>query len=185
MNSDIDKILFNKEEISKKTQKLANQIDCDYGDEEIVTVGILRGALFFMADLLRILNVKLLTDVMVVSSYDESDIVSSGKVIIQKDVSIDIRNRDVLIVEDIVDTGLTLYHVKQHLLDNGAKSVKICTLLDKPTNRKVEITSDYNGFIIPNNFVVGYGLGYANRYRNLDYIGILKPEVYQSKENES
>ena len=180
MNSDIREVLFSREEINQKVQELAQKIDHEYGDKEIVTIGILRGAIFFMADILRAFKVKLVMDVMSVSSYGEKDITSSGQVKILNDIMINIKDRDVLIIEDIIDTGLTLYHVKRHLLDRGANSVKICTLLDKPSNRKFKVGSDYNGFIIPNEFVVGYGLGYDNRYRNLDYIGILKPEIYQN-----
>ncbi|BDR58337.1 hypoxanthine phosphoribosyltransferase [Xylocopilactobacillus apicola] len=180
MDSDIAEILFTEEEIEQKNRELATQIDHDYSDRDIVAIGILRGCMFFMADLLRLLKVNLTMDVMVVSSYDETDTVSSGEIEIQKDFSIDVKNKDVLIVEDIVDTGLTLYHVKEHLKKRGAKSVKICTMLDKPSRRNLDVVSDYNGFVIPNEFVVGYGLGYANRYRNLKYIGILKPEIYQN-----
>lgn len=180
MDLDVAEILFTEEDIKKRNMELANQIDSDYGNSEIVVIGILRGALFFMADLLRLLKVKLKMDVMVVSSYEETDVVSSGDVKISRDFSIDITNKDILIIEDIVDTGLTLYHVKKHLLDHGAKSVKICTLLNKPSNRKKEITSDYNGFIVPNKFVIGYGLGFDDRYRNLNYIGVLKEEIYQN-----
>lgn len=177
MHPDIKDILFNAEQISTKTQSLGDMITRDYQDKNLVIIGILKGAVPFVADLMRAIDLPLSYDLMAVSSYGSST-KSSGTVRILKDIDLDIENKDVLIVEDIIDTGLTLQYLKENLHSRKPKSLKVCTLLDKPSRRKVAIGSDYNGFDIDDIFVVGYGLDYAEKYRNLPYIGILKEEVY-------
>ena len=155
-------------------------ITADYQGRDLVLVGILKGAVPFIADLMRAINLPLTYDLMAVSSYGASTR-STGTVRILKDIDLSIEGKDLLIVEDIIDTGLTLQYLRANLQSRQPRSLKICTLLDKPSRRKVALKADYNGFEIPNDFVVGYGLDYAEKYRNLPYLGILKEEVYGEK----
>ena len=180
MGDDLQEILVTAEQLDQRLSEMAAQIDADYQGKEILIVGVLRGAVMVMADLSRKLHTPLEMDWMAVSSYG-SGTKSSGVVRILKDLDHDVDGRDVLIVEDIIDSGLTLAWLKTNLESRGAKSVKIATALRKPEALKVDVKVSYVGFDIPDEFVVGYGLDYAERYRNLPYIGILKPEVYQGK----
>lgn len=176
MKNDIQKILLSKEEITSICQKLGHQIEEDYKDKKPVLVGLLKGCMPFMSDLFKCINSYVYLDYMSVSSYEGTS--STGVIKINKDVSTDITGKDVIVIDDIIDTGHTLKYITKYFLDKGARSVKTCCLLDKPEGRKVEISADYVGHVIPNEFVVGYGLDYDGLYRNLDFIGVLKPEVY-------
>lgn len=175
---EISEVLLTAEAIDRKVQELGAKISQDYQGQELTVIGILKGAVPFMADLIREITVPLRYDFMAVSSYGAST-KSSGVVQIVKDLDQNITNQNVLVVEDIVDTGLTLTYLKENLLSRHPASLKICTLLDKPSRREVDINPDYNGFVIPDRFVVGYGLDYSERFRQLPFIGVLKPEVYQ------
>ncbi|SHJ08679.1 hypoxanthine phosphoribosyltransferase [Lutispora thermophila] len=177
MKNDILKVLISKEELEAKVKELGQMITRDYKDKDLMIVGILKGCVIFLSDLIREIDLPLTMDFMVVSSYGSST-KSSGVVRIIKDLEKDIAGKDVLIVEDIVDTGLTLNYLVDYLKSRNANSVKICTLLEKPDRRKVEVDLEYVGFHIPDEFVVGYGLDYAEVYRNLPFVCILKPEVY-------
>ncbi len=179
MAQDIQEKLISEEEINKKVKEMGEQISKDYGEErELIVVGILKGAIIFLSDLVRKISLPITLDFMAVSSYGSAT-QSSGAVRILKDLEVDIENKHVLIVEDIVDTGLTLKYLLENLKARNPKSVKTCILLDKPSRRTVDVKVDYNGFSIPDRFVVGYGLDYAENYRNLPYIGVLKPEAYR------
>jgi len=175
---DLSSTLLTEEEIHAKIAELARQIEKDYADREILLVGVLRGAVMVMADLARELTIPLEMDWMAVSSYG-SGTQSSGVVRILKDLDSDLHGRNVLIVEDIIDSGLTLSWLRSNLESRGAASVEICALLRKPDAAKVAVDVRYVGFEIPSAFVVGYGLDYAERYRNLRGIGVLAPHVYQ------
>ncbi len=177
MHSDVQRILYSEQELSAITDRIAEKINEDYQGRQLVVVGILKGSVVFLADLFRKLTVDCTLDFMAASSYGNSA-VSSGEVKITKDISTDIRNKDVLIVEDILDTGNTLSYIKKYLGSFSPSSVKICTLFDKPCRRLKPITPDYYGAAIEDLFIVGYGLDYAERYRNLPYVGVLKPETY-------
>ena len=179
MIDDVERILFSQEQLQKRIKELGEEITKDYAGKKILVVGILKGALIFMADLVRNINAPVVFDFMVVSSYGSSA-KSSGAVRILKDLERSIEGWHVLIVEDIIDTGLTLKYLVENLKSRNPESVKICTLLDKPDRRTTDVTVDYNGYTIPDEFVVGYGLDYDEQYRNLPDICILKPEVYQS-----
>lgn len=159
---------------------MGKRISNDYKDCELVLVGVLKGAFIFLADLMRELEINADMDLISVSSYADGT-ESTGIVRIIKDVDINIQGKHVLIVEDIVDTGLTLKHLKELFSTRGPKSVKICAIFDKPSRRKVNITIDYKGIEIPNEFVIGYGLDYQGRYRNLPDLCVLKPEIYTKK----
>ncbi|NLK98590.1 hypoxanthine phosphoribosyltransferase [Defluviitalea saccharophila] len=178
MQNDIKEILFTEEEIAEKVKELGQQISKDYSGENLTVVGILKGSNIFMGDLIRKIDIPLSIDFMVVSSYGQST-ESSGVVKVLKDLEYSIEGKNILIVEDIIDTGLTLDYLKENLLRRKPKSLKICTLLDKPARRKVDLKVDYIGFEIPDAFIVGYGIDYAERYRNLPYVAVLKEEVYQ------
>lgn len=178
MESFIKEVLFNEEVILKRVKELGNEISIDYKDKNLVVVGILKGAVIFMADLVKNIKLPITMDFMAVSSYGSSTI-STGEVRIIKDLDFSVEGKDILIVEDIIDTGLTLNYLTDSLRKRGANSVKICTLLDKAERRTVGVSVDYLGFEVPDEFVVGYGLDYAERYRNLPYIGALKEEVYK------
>lgn len=180
MKNDIEKVLITEEELQSKIKELGAQLELDYHDKFPLVVGVLKGALPFMSDLLKRIDAHLEMDFMDVSSYGTST-VSSGEVKIIKDLNASVEGRDVLIVEDIIDSGLTLSYLADLFFYRKAKSVKIATLLDKPTGRKVDIKPDYTCFTVPDAFVVGFGLDYAERYRNLPYIGVLKPEIYTNK----
>ena len=176
MHKDIDRILLSEEEIVNRCKELGKQISMDYAGKHLVLVGLLKGSVPFMSELMKRIECDTEIDFMDVSSYDGTE--SQGDVRIIKDLDRSPKDDDILIVEDIVDTGRTLKTVKKLLLSKGASSVKIVTLLDKPDRRVVEIEPDYCGFIVPNEFVVGYGLYFNQKYRNLPYIGVLKPECY-------
>ena len=176
---DIAEVLVDEAAIAKRVRELGAQIASDYRGKDLVLVSILKGALPFLADLMRQVQIPLALDFLEVSSYG-SGTETSGVVRILKDLAKSIEARDVLVVEDILDTGHTLKFVLEHLRSQRPHSVHLCTLLDKPARREVPITVDYRGFEIPDKFVVGYGLDYAEKYRNLPFIGVLKPEVYRS-----
>ncbi|KSU76524.1 hypoxanthine phosphoribosyltransferase [Fictibacillus enclensis] len=178
MHDEIKEVLISEEALQEKIKDLGKQLSEDYQDRFPLVVGVLKGALPFMADLIKRMDIHLEIDLMAVSSYGAST-VSSGEVKIIKDLDTSLEGRDVIIVEDIIDSGLTLSYLVQLFKHRNANSVKIVTLLDKPTGRKVDIKPDLTGFIVPDAFVVGYGLDYIERYRNLPYIGVLKPEVYE------
>jgi hypoxanthine phosphoribosyltransferase len=170
-------VLIPAEDIQRRVRELGAQIAADYAGKKPVLVGVLRGAIVFMVDLMRAMDIPLSVDFMAVSSYGAST-KSSGVVRILKDLDTVIEGRHVLIVEDIIDSGLTLQYITKILLARRPASLRICTLLDKSENRQVDIKVDYIGFTIPNKFVIGYGLDFAEIYRNLPYIGVLKPEAY-------
>ena len=177
LHSDLQEILISEAKIQQRIKELGKMIQKDYHDKNLVLIGILKGALPFLADLMRAIDLSVSYDLMAVSSYGASTR-STGTVRILKDLDLEIEDRDVIIVEDIVDTGLTLHYLLENLRSRKLSSLKVCTLLDKPSRRKVLLKPDYNGFEIPDVFVVGYGLDYAERYRNLPYIGVLKEEIY-------
>lgn len=177
MINDVEKILFTEEELKKRIAELGEEITRDYEGKAPVLASVLRGSYIFMADLSRQIKLPVTIDFMAVSSYG-SGTTSSGQVEIKKDLSDSIEGKDLIIVEDILDSGNTLFYLRDILRARKPASVKICTLLDKPDRRTRPIVSDYTGFTIPDAFVVGYGLDYDEKYRNLPYIGILKPEVY-------
>ena len=173
----IAEILIPADDVQRRVCELGTQIGDDYVGKQPILVGVLRGAIVFMVDLMRCMDVPLQVDFMAISSYGASTR-SSGVVRILKDLDTVIEGRHVLIVEDIIDSGLTLQYITALLQARRPASLRICTLLDKPANRKIQIAVDYVGFSIPNKFVVGYGLDFGELYRNLPYIGVLKPEVY-------
>ncbi len=177
MGDDLERVLLTEEQIAARLGELAEQIDADYAGREVLLVGVLKGAVMVMADLARRLTTPLAMDWMAVSSYGAGTS-SSGVVRILKDLDTDITDRHVLIVEDIIDSGLTLSWLLSNLRTRGAASVEIATLLRKPEAAKVEVDVRYVGFDIPSEFVVGYGLDYAERYRNLPFVGTLAPHVY-------
>lgn len=178
MQNDIKKILVSEEEIQKRTQELGAELSAEYKDKNPLVVGILKGAIPFLSDLTKAMDVKLEMDFMDVSSYG-SAMVSSGEVKILKDLDTNVEGRNILIVEDIIDSGRTLSYIIDMFKYRKAKSIKIVTLLDKPEGRVVPLEADYVGFLVPNEFVVGYGLDFIEHYRNLPYIGVLKPEIYE------
>lgn len=178
MNRDIDHILVSQQQLQDKISELGAQISRDYDGHELLLVSILKGSVVFMADLMRAITIPCAIDFMVVSSYGGSNTTTTGLVKIVKDLDQDLSGKDVLIVEDILDTGVTLSHLMPMLQMRNPRSVKICSILSKPSRRKAEIEPDYCGFEVPDEFVVGYGLDYDERYRNLPYVGVLKPEVY-------
>ena len=178
MRDDIEEILFSKEQLEHRVQELGAQITKDYEGKQPIFVGVLKGCFVFMADLMRAVDLHCQIDFMAVSSYG-SGTTTSGAVQILKDLSADIAGRDVVIVEDILDSGVTLNYLKGYLEARKPNSIKIVTLFDKPARRKAPIYADYFGCEVPDAFIVGYGLDYAEKYRNLPYIGVLKPEIYQ------
>ncbi|GAA1321017.1 hypoxanthine phosphoribosyltransferase [Brachybacterium sp. NBEC-018] len=178
IHPDVDRVLLTEQQIADRLAELGRQIAEDYADEPPIMVGVLKGAVMVMADLARATDLSVEMDWMAVSSYG-SGTKSSGVVRILKDLGADISNRHVLIVEDIIDSGLTLKWLLANLRSRGPKSVEIATLLRKPDAAKVEIDVRYLGFDIPNEFVIGYGLDYAETYRNLPYVGVLKRSVYE------
>lgn len=177
LSEDIEEILLTEQEIKEKTVELGKVITRDYEGKNLILVGVLKGALMFMADLSRSIDLPLSIDFMAVSSYGSSTH-SSGIVKIIKDLDINIEGKDVLIVEDIIDSGLTLSYLSKTLLGRKPNSLKICTILDKPERRESDVKVDYCGFKIPDKFVVGYGLDFDEKYRNLPFIGVLKRELY-------
>lgn len=165
------KTLLTREEVEKRIKELAKEIEKDYCGKDLLVIGLLKGSIMFMSDLIKEMDLPVMIDFMSVSSY--SGTTSTGVINVLKDTDISVKDKDVIIVEDIIDTGLTLSHVKKLLEDRGAKSLKICTLLDKPSRRTIEMKGDYVGFEIPDEFVVGYGLDYDQHHRNLPYVGIV------------
>jgi hypoxanthine phosphoribosyltransferase len=176
--SDIGEVLLTEDEIQNRVRELGEQISNDYKGRQLTLVSVLKGSLPFMADLMRAITIPVRIDLMEVSSYGGTTTESSGLVRILKDLSASIQGEDVLIVEDIIDTGLTLNYLVRYLRGKNPASLRICTLLDKPARRLVDIPVDYIGFTIPDQFVVGYGLDYGEVYRNLKFVGVLRPEVY-------
>ena len=178
MNNDIAKILISEEQLQAKVAELGAQISRDYEGKDLLLVSILKGSVVFMADLMRAITEPCSIDFMVVSSYGGANTTSTGLVKIVKDLDQDLSGKDVLIVEDILDTGVTLSHLVPMLELRRPNSVRLCTILSKPSRRMADIEPDYCGFEVPDEFVVGYGLDYDEKYRNLPYVGVLKPEVY-------
>lgn len=176
INDNIDKIVWHPDEISARVKNLGQEISKDYQEKELFIVGMLKGSMFFLADLIRVLSIPVQLDFMSISSYGASSFMS-GVVKIIKDLDISIENKHVLVVEDIVDTGLTLGYMLRTLENRSPASLKVCTFLDKPSHRIVEVPLDYIGFELDNRFVVGYGLDYQERYRHLPYIATLKREA--------
>ena len=179
MEKDIQEILISEEQIRQRIDELGKILTEEYKDKDPVVVGVLKGVVVFYADMIRKINTPCQMDFMWISSYAGTD--STGEMVVRRDVSADIKGRHVLILEDIFDTGSSLDFTYKHLLAKEPASLKICTLLDKPSRRKPEITlqADYVGFTVPNAFVVGYGLDFNEHYRNLPYVGVLKPEAYE------
>lgn len=176
-HDDIDHILITEEQIRGRIAELGAELTREYEGKNPIFLGILRGVVIFYADMVRAIPIPCEFDFMAVSSYG-SGTESSGRINITKDMAIDVSGRHVVILEDILDTGRTLHAVCALLRERGCASLRICTLLDKPARRTVDISADYIGFTIPNEFVVGYGLDYDDQYRNLPYVGVLKPEIY-------
>lgn len=177
LHQDVAKILFSEEALKQRVKEIAGEINRDYAGKEPMLISVLRGSFIFMADLMREITLPCTVDFMAVSSYGKGT-VSSGQVQITKDLTEDITGRDILVVEDILDSGNTLSYLLQILQARKPASMRLCTLLDKPERRVKPVEVHYTGFSIPDEFVVGYGLDYAEKYRNLPYIGILKPAVY-------
>ena len=177
--ADVERVLLSVDDLDKRIEELGQQITADYEGKEILMIGVLRGAVIFMSDLARAIKVPVTLDFMAVSSYGGST-TSSGVVRIIKDLDQNVEGKHILVVEDIIDSGLTLSYLLKILNSRKPESVKICTLLSKPERRQVNVKIDYNGFTIPDEFVVGYGLDYAEKYRNLPFLGVLKPEAYKS-----
>ena len=179
MRDDIQTVLVTEEQLRAKVAELGARISRDYAGKDLLLVSILKGAVVFMADLMRAVTIPCSIDFMVVSSYGGTNTESTGLVKIVKDLDADLSGREVLIVEDVLDTGVTLSNLVPMLKMRNPSSVKICAILDKPARRKTDIAADYRGFEVPDAFVVGYGLDYNEKYRNLPYVGVLKPEIYQ------
>ncbi|MCR5208373.1 MAG: hypoxanthine phosphoribosyltransferase [Eubacterium sp.] len=178
LNNDINEILVSKDELDEINRRLGAQITKDFADKNLLVVGILKGSVYFMTDLTRHIDLPLKLDFLAVSSYGGGT-TSTGAVKIIKDIDIDLAGYDLLIVEDILDSGRTLDYVCRMLKTRGANSISVCTLLDKPERRVVDLTPDYVGCSVPDEFVVGYGLDYDQQYRNLPYIGSLKRDIYE------
>ena len=178
MHRDLDKILLTTEEIDKIVCNLADKINNDYQDEEVLLAIVLKGSMIFASDLSRKLRMPVSFDFIKASSYGKSTL-SSRELNIKLDLETDIKDKNVIIVEDIIDSGNTLYKLKNYLFDRNPKSLKICTVLDKPDRRETSVEVEYSGTVIPDEFVVGYGLDYAEKYRELPYIGVLSRSVYE------
>ena len=183
MHDDVAKVLFTEEQIAEIVQNIGQQISEDYKEKNLFLVSVLKGSLPFMADLMRAITIPCTIDFLSVSSYG-SGTVSSGEVRILKDLGTTLEGKDLLVVEDILDSGVTLSYLLKTLSARNPASIRLCTFLDKPERRRVDIHADYVGASVPDEFIVGYGLDYAEKYRNLPYVGVLKPEIYQTKENE-
>ncbi len=177
IHADVEEVLLSGEQVQARVAELGAQLASDYAGRDPVLVSVLKGSIIFLADLVRAMPIPLSIDLMEVSSYGAST-ESSGQVRILKDLSTPIEGREVIVVEDIIDTGLTLNYLLRYLHDKGPASIRICCLLDKPARRLAPIEIDYRGFTIADRFVIGYGLDYGERYRNLPYIGVLRPSVY-------
>ena len=182
MENNIQEVLISQAQIEERVSQLARELSREYAGKNPVFVGVLKGVVMFFADMVKHITVPCQIDFMCISSYSGTE--STGTAVVKKDVSVDLKGRHVVILEDIFDTGTSLDFTYRYLLSKEPASLKICTFLDKPSRRKTEITlkPDYVGYEIPNAFVVGYGLDYNEYYRNLPYIGILKPEVYENAE---
>lgn len=178
MQSDIERVLITKEEIENKIKELGKTISKDYENRNLLLVSILKSSVVFLADLIREISIPLSIDFICASSYG-NDTVSSGRIKILKDLDINVKAYDILIVEDILDSGKTLSYIIEMLKLRNPNSIKVCTLLNKSKENELKIKCDYIGFTIPNEFVVGYGLDYKEKYRNLAYIGVLKPQIYK------
>ena len=178
MENDIERVLISQIEIEKKVQEIGEKISADFEGKEPVFVGVLKGCFIFMADLMRHVTINCSMDFMAVSSYQGTN--STGAVKINKDLNESIDGKDIILVEDILDSGVTLNYLKNYLSVRNPASISIVTLMDKPARRKADIYADYSCFEVPDAFVVGYGLDYNEKYRNLPYIGVLKPEVYEN-----
>ena len=181
MYDDIERVLFTEEQIAEIVQNMGRQISKDYEGKNLVLVSVLKGSLVFMADLMRAITVPCSIDLLSVSSYG-SGTVTSGEVRILKDLDGSLEGKDLLVVEDILDSGVTLSFLLKTLSARNPASVRLCTFLDKPERRRVDIHADYVGASVPDAFIVGYGLDYAEKYRNVPYIGVLKPEIYTHEE---
>lgn len=177
MQNDIQKVLISEEEIQEKIKELGLKLSAEYAGRTPLVICVLKGAFIFMADLVKAITVPVEMDFMAVSSYGAST-KSTGVVKIIKDLDVPVEGRDILIVEDIIDSGLTLSYLIELLRNRNAATISVVTLFDKPAGRTVDLEADYTGFVIPDEFVVGYGLDYAEQYRNLPYVGVLKPEIY-------
>lgn len=177
IHPDIEQVLYTEEQLRDRVREVGAQIAADYAGREPMLISVLRGSYIFMADLTRAIDLNVTVDFMAVSSYGAGT-TSSGQVEIKKDLSDSIEGKDLIIVEDILDSGNTLYYLMDVLRARKPASIRICALMDKPERRTKPITADYVGFTIPDAFIVGYGLDYAERYRNLPYVGVLKPSVY-------
>jgi hypoxanthine phosphoribosyltransferase len=180
MTADIEEVLVSRDEIREMVKKVGKRISEDYAGKDLVLVGVLKGGFVFLADLMREITIPVDMDLIAVSSYGAST-KSSGVVRIIKDMDLDLTGKHVLIVEDLVDTGLTLKHLKELFYTRGPKSVRICTAFDKPSRRKVDIEVEYKGIEVPDKFIVGYGLDYAGKYRNLPDVCTLKKEIYSNQ----
>lgn len=178
MHKDVEEILFDEKQINERIAIMAEQITNDYKGQTLLMVGILKGAVLFFSELAKRLDLDIEMDFMAVSSYGSSA-KSSGAAKLLKDLDYDIKGKNVLIVEDIIDTGLTLNYLVNSLEARNPKSLKTCCLLDKPSRRKINFEPDYKGFEVPDKFLIGFGLDYASKYRNLPYIGVLKPSIYE------
>ena len=177
MEQDIQEVLFSKEYLDQTVRELGSRISRDYEGKNLLLVSVLKGSVVFMADLMRAITIPCSIDFMAVSSYG-AGVKTSGVVRIIKDLDINLEGWDLLLVEDILDSGMTLSYIREMLQQRNPKSIKLCTLFDKPERRTVDLNADYSGLNVPNEFIVGYGLDYNEKYRNLPYLGILKPEVY-------
>ncbi|KTD88756.1 MULTISPECIES: hypoxanthine phosphoribosyltransferase [Paenibacillus] len=179
MQNDIQEVLITEEELQQKIKELGRTLSEEYAGRTPLVICVLKGAFIFMADLVKAITVPVEMDFMAVSSYGAST-KSSGVVKIIKDLDVSVEGRDILIVEDIIDSGLTLSYLIELLRNRNAASINVVTLFDKPSGRTVNLEARYTGFVLPDEFVVGYGLDYAERYRNLPYVGVLKPEIYSN-----
>ncbi len=177
MEDDIQEVLFSRDRLKEIVQKMGAQISKDYEGKNLLMVSVLKGSVVFLSDLMRAITVPCSIDFMAVSSYG-SGVKTSGVVKILKDLDIDLKGYDVLVVEDILDSGLTLSYILELLQGRSPKSIRLCTLFDKPDRRTVPVQADYVGTVVPDKFIVGYGLDYAQKYRNLPFVGVLKPKVY-------
>jgi len=177
VENDIKEILFSEEDIQKRVREMGEQLTNDYNGKKVLVIGVLKGCFVFLADLVRNLDLDCEIRFLTASSYGFSS-VSSGKVNIDREIDFDVEGKDVLIIEDILDSGITLTALRAFIAKHKPDSLKVCTMLDKPERRQLPITADYTGFLCPNEFVVGYGLDYGERYRNLPFVASLKPEVY-------
>jgi len=177
LKNDIKEIIFTEEMIQKRVKELGEELNKEYAGKSLLLIGVLKGCFIFFADLARHIDVDCEIRFLTASSYGFSS-VSSGKVNIEKDIDFDVEGKNVLIIEDILDSGITLTALRAFVAKHKPASLKLCTLLDKPDRRQLPITAEYTGFVCPNEFVVGYGLDYGERYRNLPFVGSLKPEIY-------